>query len=78
MSGHVIQVKTSDGEINSYIKELWPLIQGREMALVSPSLIMILLSIQDPEMDQDTLLRGVKDVSGYIATYLSTTDETVN
>lgn len=58
-------------EVNAYIKELWPQIQGREMSVVVPALIMILLSAQDPEITEDKLVAGVKEISGYISMYLA-------
>jgi hypothetical protein len=39
--------------------------------VVVPSLIMVLLSAQDPEISQERLIEGVKEVSGFISMYLA-------
>jgi hypothetical protein len=70
MDGVFLQQATGE-EIDAYIRELWPQIQGREMSVVVPSLIMVLLSAQDPEISQERLIEGVKEVSGFISMYLA-------
>lgn len=62
--------------INEYIvKELLPVATGKSVPLFSAAALTLILCSIRPEIPEDELTQGLKDISAYVTCWVSALDE---
>lgn len=71
----IVQTKVQGDAIDRFVKDrLLPVITGERLDLVAASMLTVILSSMDPEMEPEALGDAVTAVAQYIFTYMAPQD----